>query len=444
MKESKTITVVMPVYCPGMYLRPCIESLLVQTFQDFRLIAIDDASPDGSYEILREYEKQDTRVLALRNPYRLGAARTRNIGIQMAQGTYLSVLDADDYFESDYLETMYRKLEETGADLAVCDFYIRDESLGSEYVLQVHPFIRSQMNGVISPADIKENLFQAFFTNPFTKMWRLSHVFSHGLQFQDIPNSNDVSFVQVGILAAETLAYVSRPLVHYRCHIPYQISATRGKSPLCIYEAIMKVYQYMQTQEILQNFRCSFYTWVIEYVIGEIMRSEGKVKKSAIQFMRQEGFRKLSMTDLRENDFRNVAAYRAWDNFFHQGIVKLIDEDFIYQRFFEKLKSISGKCALWGYGKLGKHFLEMAERLKFPVQEVYDCDASKWDASRLPPIKNFLLRDSSVDTIIYTNSRFTEEIIQAIRSEEAKVKLVDFSLFQQFNIIGTNRDRGGM
>lgn len=438
MNASKEVTIVMPVYNPKKYLRPCIESLLTQSFGDFSLIAIDDASIDGSYDILREYAKRDNRIIALQNPYHLGAARTRNIGIQMAQGTYLSVLDADDYFEQDYLETMCNKLEETGADVAICDFYKRDESSGREYILSPHPFISCKFKDRIVPRDVGDFFFQSFFTNPFTKMWRLSHIFEQELQFQDISNSNDVSFVEIGILTANFLAYVSRPLVHYRYNTLSQISTTRGRNPLCIYEAINRVYQFIKSRGILSKLESSFHSWATEHIVAEILLSEGDAKSHAIQFMRQEGFRKLSMVELTRDDFINVASYREWEKFFYCGIVELEDNDFIYQSFFEKLNKKNNIYALWGYGKLGKHFMEMAKRLNFPIQEIYDCDATKWDIEQIPQVKDFALRDSNVNAIIYTNPNLSKEILQRVKSENVKIKLIDFTMFRQFNIIGTS------
>ena len=93
---SEQVTIIMPVYNPGEYLRPCLDSLLAQSMKDFRIIAIDDGSTDNSWDVLQEYAAQDARVLPQKNPYNIGAARTRNIGIQLAQGEYVVILDADD------------------------------------------------------------------------------------------------------------------------------------------------------------------------------------------------------------------------------------------------------------------------------------------------------------------------------------------------------------
>ncbi len=436
MEEFEKITIVMPVYCPGKYLRPCIESLLAQTFQDFRLIAIDDASQDGSYEILQEYAKGDSRILVLRNPYRLGAARTRNIGIQMACGTYLLCLDSDDYFEPNFLEELYDRIDTTRSDVVICEFYFRDEFLKKEFVVSAHPFLKNKLKNGISPWDICEDFFQIFSANPFTKMWRLSFVLAQGLQYQYLPNSNDVSFVEIGILAAKSIAYISQPLVHYRYNISGQISATRGKNPLCFYEAAMKIYHYMNMRDMLQYFRRSFYTWMVVDMVVAILKAEGEEKKQAINFMRHEGFNNLSMTNLCEKDFRNIESYMIWRNFYKQGIVESHSGNIVYQCFFEKLKERDGIYALWGYGKLGKEFMQEARRYKFPIREVYDQNESKWNDGQIPPVKDFSLRDLIVDTVIYTNPRFSSEIKNIVQLENANVKLIDFSLFRQFNVIG--------
>jgi len=88
------ITVLMPVHNGEAYLREAIESILSQTFTDFELLIIDDASTDDSVAIVQSFT--DSRIRLVRNRMNLGVALTLNKGIDLARGNYIARMDADD------------------------------------------------------------------------------------------------------------------------------------------------------------------------------------------------------------------------------------------------------------------------------------------------------------------------------------------------------------
>lgn len=98
MKKIKKplVSVIMPVYNPGRYLIESIESILNQTFYDFELIIVDDASTDNSWKIIKSYSKKDSRIIAIKNKINLGVSLTSNIAISQAKGKFLARMDADD------------------------------------------------------------------------------------------------------------------------------------------------------------------------------------------------------------------------------------------------------------------------------------------------------------------------------------------------------------
>lgn len=85
----------MPVFNAARYVSEAIESILVQTKQEFELLVVDDQSTDSSLEIIREYEKKDSRVRVIENLNK-GLAHARNAGSLSARGEFIAVMDADD------------------------------------------------------------------------------------------------------------------------------------------------------------------------------------------------------------------------------------------------------------------------------------------------------------------------------------------------------------
>lgn len=114
------VTVLMPVYNAERYLRDSIGSLLSQTSNAWKLIAIDDGSTDSSLSILKEYEENDKRIKVLTQD-NAGPAVARARAIEIADTEYVCILDADDAYSPTYIEEMLKRAEETDADSIVPD-----------------------------------------------------------------------------------------------------------------------------------------------------------------------------------------------------------------------------------------------------------------------------------------------------------------------------------
>lgn len=97
MTEKIKISVVIPVYNAQKYLRECIYSVQKQTMNELEMICINDGSTDDSYKILKEIQRNDSRIKILSQSNQ-GAGTARNLALKHAKGKYICFLDADDYF----------------------------------------------------------------------------------------------------------------------------------------------------------------------------------------------------------------------------------------------------------------------------------------------------------------------------------------------------------
>ena len=109
-------SVIVPIYNIEKYIRKCIDSVLAQSFTDYELILVDDGSPDNCPAICDEYAAKDNciRVVHKENG---GVSKARNVGIDCAQGEYLSFIDGDDIVDADYIGLMYREMVSGGYDV---------------------------------------------------------------------------------------------------------------------------------------------------------------------------------------------------------------------------------------------------------------------------------------------------------------------------------------
>lgn len=111
------VSVIIPVYNTENFLRKCLDSVCNQTLQDIEIICINDCSTDGSLEILREYAGKDNRIKLIELFENGGAAKARNIGIDIAHGEYIGFVDSDDFVDLDFYEKLYNKAVETNSDV---------------------------------------------------------------------------------------------------------------------------------------------------------------------------------------------------------------------------------------------------------------------------------------------------------------------------------------
>lgn len=93
------ISIIVPIYkVKEEFLRKCIESIIVQTYNNIEILLIEDGSPDDSGKIINEYSKIDNRIKAIHKE-NSGVSATRNIGINLSQGEWIMFVDADDWLE---------------------------------------------------------------------------------------------------------------------------------------------------------------------------------------------------------------------------------------------------------------------------------------------------------------------------------------------------------
>lgn len=134
---KKQMTIVIPNYNGNKYLKNCLDSVYAQSFKDFEVIIIDNASIDGSYEWVQEY--RDIQFKRLDQNY--GFSRAVNEGIYLAQGEYVLLLNNDTIMASDFLQEILKEMESHPKAFAVCSKMIQYhnpdliDDAGDEYTL---------------------------------------------------------------------------------------------------------------------------------------------------------------------------------------------------------------------------------------------------------------------------------------------------------------------
>lgn len=121
MKEP-LISVIIPMYNAEVYIKKCIASVTKQLYENIEIIIIDDGSTDNSYKICEGIKNLDNRIILLYQK-NSGVSNARNTGLKKANGKYVTFVDADDYIDEEYLQSLYYGMVKLKVDAMICDYY---------------------------------------------------------------------------------------------------------------------------------------------------------------------------------------------------------------------------------------------------------------------------------------------------------------------------------
>lgn len=135
---TSLISIIMPAYNAEKYITASIQSVQQQTWTNWELIIIDDCSSDQTPSIAATLKQQDCRIHYLRNPYNMGAAQSRNRGIQLAHGEWIAFLDSDDLWTPEKLEHQLAFALQMHSDFTFTgSSFINEESRPLSHCLEV-------------------------------------------------------------------------------------------------------------------------------------------------------------------------------------------------------------------------------------------------------------------------------------------------------------------
>ena len=120
--KKPLVSVIIPVFNAEKHLQECLNTVRNQLLRNIEIICINDGSTDDSLNIVLSNADKDQRITVI-NQKNCGAAISRNNGLKVAKGEYITFLDSDDYFENDFLFSMYEKCKKYKSDVGVCDCY---------------------------------------------------------------------------------------------------------------------------------------------------------------------------------------------------------------------------------------------------------------------------------------------------------------------------------
>lgn len=213
-KATPAVSLLLPVYNVGTYLRECIESLVHQTLQDMEFVFVYDVSQDDSFDILMEYYQQDDRICVVENKKRGGMAVARNIGMRFVRGKYMAFMDSDDICDETMYEKLYVKAEKLGADITTCSVWGFFDTIENKYLHRQLEWFRDSDKLL----DINQRPQQLMEPAAWCKLFRTEYVRSLDFfQFRPgVVSWEDVPAMTFAFIQTPRLATVQEALYFYR------------------------------------------------------------------------------------------------------------------------------------------------------------------------------------------------------------------------------------
>ena len=254
------VSIVVPVYNCEKYIDQCINSLLAQTYSNLEIICVNDGSSDSSLSHLEKLKQSDPRIQVYSKENEgKGAASARNMGLEHATGEYVLVLDSDDFFEPDMVETLVSKAESTCADLVITTADLYDNLYNHNNGICLRPELKwTPEKEPFSWKDCPDKIFQIADFVAWNKLFRRDFVEENYIRFEAIPISDDQYPSVMGAVLADRIAVVDRPLIHYRMNTGTSQGSSQAKHPEAAYEAVFSVVNKMRRNGVYEDVKRSY------------------------------------------------------------------------------------------------------------------------------------------------------------------------------------------
>ena len=223
MRKAPSISVIVPVYNCGEFIIECIESILNQTYQNFELIIINDGSDDNSGKRLRTLCSSFPKIKYIEKCNE-GVSKTRNLGLSLSTGDFITFIDGDDYVSNKFFEEALAIVEKYDLDFVLGGTQKFSNNLkqnyavncGKEPIIYEYQGIKTLEKKFLSNGFVEDRRLDRCFTSgPVCKLFRRSLV--SGIRFNtELITGEDTVFNLDAIRKSKRVGIVSSIWYYYR------------------------------------------------------------------------------------------------------------------------------------------------------------------------------------------------------------------------------------
>ena len=256
------VSVLVPIYNASAYLDQCLDSLVRQTLDGLEILLLDDGSTDNSWEIIQAYAAKNACIRSIRK-HNSGYGDTLNLGISLALGEYIGILEADDFAEPALFATLYALAQEHAAEIVKCT-YKRYWSTSRTRV--VPPLPQALCGKVLSPAEHPDILRMPLYV--WSAIYQRSFLLDNAVAFLPTPGASfqDISFSFKAFTRAKRVFFTDKPLINYRQN--NLAASTRSREKIfCVRDEFDEIERFIREngllslQDMFYELRVRAYLW---------------------------------------------------------------------------------------------------------------------------------------------------------------------------------------
>ncbi len=233
------VDILLATYNGEQYLREQLDSIMCQTYSNFRLIISDDCSSDSTKEILEEYVEKDKRIIVFSQEKNLGVVKNFEFLLKRVENKYFMFSDQDDIWNENKIKKSIKVIEETGSDLVYSDLEVVDSFLNVTYSSYW------KLKGFYKKI-VKYNNFESLYLNNFiTGCTMLS---KKELIDEVLPLPNTSKFILhdywIPLILSQKhkITYIEEPLIKYRQHKNNKVGSKKKTDELKSIDEIRKLF----------------------------------------------------------------------------------------------------------------------------------------------------------------------------------------------------------
>lgn len=272
------ISIIMPVYNSEKFLRQALQSAAEQTFKDIEVLCVDNASKDGSPEIIKEFAAKYPNFRYL---YKEGgmAGGARNEGLNHAKGKYVLFFDSDDLLKPDACEILYKKAEEEKADIVTCSYiYFKEtgEIIGDFSSNKIPSLI------IVPPNSRSQLLYvgAGIIGRPCGSLIKRSLIEEKHLRFPEGRGTEDVPFMGALFSFANKFIFLKETLVKFRDTVGSLGKRSKNDSANTNFENYSHIREKLKKCEIYPEVQEEFEYILLKQIIGGECIGNGALKQS--------------------------------------------------------------------------------------------------------------------------------------------------------------------
>jgi glycosyltransferase involved in cell wall biosynthesis len=210
------VSVIIPAYNCSSTITRCVESILMQTYPFIEIIIVNDGSTDDTDKILNEIKRQNSNVFIF-NKKNGGASSARNFGINVANGSYITFVDADDYLEKKMINELVFEMKKKKVDLTICTLFQDYYQNGKLVKTCINNFHRNQkINLEVNALNLLEFIENSSINGPYCKLFLKRVLIENKIRFDEkLKIQEDLDFLLQYLLKINNLYLINKPMYHY-------------------------------------------------------------------------------------------------------------------------------------------------------------------------------------------------------------------------------------